>query len=210
MYSSSMMLYNYCTYNCCETLMIRCETCGYRYHQRCSPGVPIRCSYVDEDIFYATWVHLYFSSCFSGFWHVYISTLPVFHLVHMYMCILQWWEILCTQIQCTSILYACTCTCTRTYMRTYMYTHTHTLDHRILSGQNTPTAVLHPSSSTSALPRSNNITPYSLILSDKIQPLRSDSPPDQQQAPVPAGPATTLQQHRYSMDPGVPEAYKIL
>ena len=73
----------------------------------------------------------------------------------------------------------------------------HTLGHRILSGQNTPTAVLHPSSSTSALPRSNNITPYSLILSDKIQPLRSDSPPDQQQAPAPAGPATTLQQHRY-------------
>ena len=76
--------------------------------------------------------------------------------------------------------------------------HTHTLEDRILSGQNTPTAVLHPSSSTSALPRSNNITPYSLILSDKIQPLRSDSPPDQQQAPAPAGPANTLQQHRYS------------
>lgn len=74
--------------------------------------------------------------------------------------------------------------------------YAYTLDHSILSGQNTPTAVLHPSSSTSALPRSNNITPYSLILSDKIQPLRSDSPPDQQQAPAPAGPATTLQQHR--------------
>ena len=67
----------------------------------------------------------------------------------------------------------------------------------MLSGQSTPTAVLHPSSSTSALPRSNNITPYSQILSDKIQPLRSDSPPDQQQAPAPAGPAVTLQQHRY-------------
>ena len=79
----------------------------------------------------------------------------------------------------------------------HVHVSTHTLDHRILSGQNTPTAVLHPSSSTSALPRGNNaLTPYSLILSEKIQPLRSDSPPDQQQSPAPAGPATTLQHHR--------------
>ena len=124
MYSSSMMLYNYCTYNCCETLVIRCETCGYRYHQRCSPGVPIRCSYVDEDIFYATWVHLYFSSCFSGFWHVYISTLPVFHLVHMYMCILT----MMGNPLHSNTMYIHT-VCLYMYMHTYIHAHIHVHTH---------------------------------------------------------------------------------
>jgi len=40
----------------CKKLLFqgfRCETCGFRYHQRCSTKVPIRCSYYGDDILYA-------------------------------------------------------------------------------------------------------------------------------------------------------------
>ena len=35
---------------------LRCETCGFRYHPRCSYKVPTTCSYLDDDILYARYV----------------------------------------------------------------------------------------------------------------------------------------------------------
>lgn len=77
-----VMKYSLLYSNCCETVAItcRCETCGYRYHPRCSPGVPIRCSYVDEDIFYATWVHLHCTCTISV--HVYIILMRRLQTLH--------------------------------------------------------------------------------------------------------------------------------
>lgn len=40
----------------CKKLLFqgfRCETCGFRYHQRCSPKVPIQCGGVDDDLIMA-------------------------------------------------------------------------------------------------------------------------------------------------------------
>ena len=90
---SSMALsgWHFCWYTLQDASrsLFRCETCGFRYHQRCSPRVPIRCSYVDEDILYATYV--------STLTLRYIIMLSVYFVYALYLL----WTV------CIRINYAC-------------------------------------------------------------------------------------------------------